>query len=321
MAAQPCRRRRGPAHSDTADSAYPAPCWPPTIRHCCCTPWAWPVLAQDQPFTPPCAASRWWAAARPQRRGCSTHTSSGVRCARQAAASFPAWRWALMPQRTKGALADAPAHTLATVAVVGTGLDRVYPARHHALAQRIARQGLLLSEFPLGTQHWRTTFPNATASLPARHKARWWWKAALKSGSHHRPPGGRTGREVFCDPRLHPCPQVRGRHALIRQGATLVETVHDILQELPPQERPSAMPQPSTGPTTMAPPEHTAVTDDAQIPLLCALGWDPMGLTPCKRARAWTPPPAGTPAGIRISRAVARLTGGRFQRLARLTPS
>ena len=123
---------------------------------------------------------------------------------------------------------------------------------------------------------------------------------------------------MFAIPGSIHAPQVRGCHALIRQGATLVETVHDILQELPPQERPSAMPQPSTAPTTMAPTERTAVTDDAQDPLLCALGWDPMGLDALQaRTGMDTATLQARLLEYELAGAVARLTGGRFQRLGR----
>lgn len=302
-----------------ADSAYPrallATDDPPLLLHAMGMA---EVLAQDQPF----AALRCVAMV-----GSRTPTAQGLQHAHQFGRALreagccvvSGMALGIDAAAHEGALADAPAHTLATVAVVGTGLDRVYPARHHALAQRIARQGLLLSEFPLGTAALAHHFPKRNRIIAGLSQGTLVVEAALKSGSLITARlAAEQGREVFAIPGSIHAPQVRGCHALIRQGATLVETVHDILQELPPQERPSAMPQPSTAPTTMAPTERTAVTDDAQDPLLCALGWDPMGLDALQaRTGMDTATLQARLLEYELAGAVARLTGGRFQRLGR----
>ena len=302
-----------------ADSAYPrallATDDPPLLLHAMGMA---EVLAQDQPF----AALRCVAMV-----GSRTPTAQGLQHAHQFGRALreagccvvSGMALGIDAAAHEGALADAPAHTLATVAVVGTGLDRVYPARHHALAQRIARQGLLLSEFPLGTPALAHHFPKRNRIIAGLAQGTLVVEAALKSGSLITARlAAEQGREVFAIPGSIHAPQVRGCHALIRQGATLVETVHDILQELPPQEHPSAMPQPSTGPTTMAPPERTAVTDDTQDPLLCALGWDPMGLDALQaRTGMDTATLQARLLEYELAGAVARLTGGRFQRLGR----
>lgn len=302
-----------------ADSAYPrallATDDPPLLLHAMGMA---EVLAQDQPF----AALRCIAMV-----GSRTPTAQGLQHAHQFGRALreagccvvSGMALGIDAAAHEGALADAPAHTLATVAVVGTGLDRVYPARHHALAQRIARQGLLLSEFPLGTPALAHHFPKRNRIIAGLAQGTLVVEAALKSGSLITARlAAEQGREVFAIPGSIHAPQVRGCHALIRQGATLVETVHDILQELPPQERPSAMPQPSTAPTTMAPTERTAVTDDAQDPLLCALGWDPMGLDALQaRTGMDTATLQARLLEYELAGAVARLTGGRFQRLGR----
>lgn len=316
----------GPAGEGTArriltlaDSAYPrallATDDPPLLLHAMGMA---EVLAQDQPF----AALRCVAMV-----GSRTPTAQGLQHAHQFGRALreagccvvSGLALGIDAAAHEGALADAPSHTLATVAVVGTGLDRVYPARHHALAQRIARQGLLLSEFPLGTPALAHHFPKRNRIIAGLAQGTLVVEAALKSGSLITARlAAEQGREVFAIPGSIHAPQVRGCHALIRQGATLVETVHDILQELPPQERPSAMPQPSTGPTTMAPPERTAVTDDAQDPLLSALGWDPMGLDALQsRTGMDTATLQARLLEYELAGAVARLTGGRFQRLGR----
>ena len=316
----------GPAGEGTArriltlaDSAYPSALLatddPPLLLHAMGMA---EVLAQDQPF----AALRCVAMV-----GSRTPTAQGLQHAHQFGRALreagccvvSGMALGIDAAAHEGALADAPAHTLATVAVVGTGLDRVYPARHHALAQRIARQGLLLSEFPLGTPALAHHFPKRNRIIAGLAQGTLVVEAAVKSGSLITARlAAEQGREVFAIPGSIHAPQVRGCHALIRQGATLVETVHDILQELPPQEHPSAMPQPSTGPTTMAPPERTAVTDDAQDPLLCALGWDPMGLDALQaRTGMDTATLQARLLEYELAGAVARLTGGRFQRLGR----
>lgn len=316
----------GPAGEGTArriltlaDSAYPSALLatddPPLLLHAMGMA---EVLTQDQPFTSlRCIALV--GSRAPTAQGLQ-HAHQFGRALREAGCCIVSgMALGIDAAAHEGALADAPSHTLATIAVVGTGLDRVYPARHHTLAQRIARQGLLLSEFPLGTPALAHHFPKRNRIIAGLAQGTLVVEAALKSGSLITARlAAEQGREVFAIPGSIHAPQVRGCHALIRQGATLVETVHDILQELPPQERPSAMPQPSTGPTTMAPPERTAVTDDAQDPLLSALGWDPMGLDALQsRTGMDTATLQARLLEYELAGAVARLTGGRFQRLGR----
>ena len=316
----------GPAGEGTArriltlaDSAYPSALLatddPPLLLHAMGMA---EVLTQDQPFTSlRCIALV--GSRAPTAQGLQ-HAHQFGRALREAGCCIVSgMALGIDAAAHEGALDDAPSHTLATIAVVGTGLDRVYPARHHTLAQRIARQGLLLSEFPLGTAALAHHFPKRNRIIAGLSQGTLVVEAALKSGSLITARlAAEQGREVFAIPGSIHAPQVRGCHALIRQGATLVETVHDILQELPPQERPSAMPQPSTAPTTMAPTERTAVTDDAQDPLLCALGWDPMGLDALQaRTGMDTATLQARLLEYELAGAVARLTGGRFQRLGR----
>ena len=316
----------GPAGEGTArriltlaDSAYPSALLatddPPLLLHAMGMA---EVLTQDQPFTSlRCIALV--GSRAPTAQGLQ-HAHQFGRALREAGCCIVSGlALGIDAAAHEGALDDAPSHTLATIAVVGTGLDRVYPARHHTLAQRIARQGLLLSEFPLGTAALAHHFPKRNRIIAGLSQGTLVVEAALKSGSLITARlAAEQGREVFAIPGSIHAPQVRGCHALIRQGATLVDTVHDILQELPPQERPSAMPQPSTAPTTMAPTERTAVTDDAQDPLLCALGWDPMGLDALQaRTGMDTATLQARLLEYELAGAVARLTGGRFQRLGR----
>jgi len=163
---------------------------------------------------------------------------------------------------------DAAAHEGAlgqvgsTIAVVGTGLDRVYPSRHRELAQRIAAQGLMLSEFALGTPPLTPHFPVRNRLIAGLSRGTLVVEAALQSGSLITARlAAESGREVFAIPGSIHSPQSRGCHALIKQGAKLVETAQDVLEEISPQLTPQVDAKRQIRPSDIA--------DD---PLLVALG-------------------------------------------------
>lgn len=131
----------------------------------------------------------------------------------------------------EGALASSAA--LPTIAVMGTGINRVYPAANKALAMRIRERGALISELPLDTAAVVHQFPRRNRIVAGLSRGVLVVEAAQRSGSLITARlAGENGREVFAIPGSIHSPLSRGCHALIRQGAKLVETADDILEEL-----------------------------------------------------------------------------------------
>jgi DNA processing protein len=134
---------------------------------------------------------------------------------------------------------DAAAHRGAlrgqgsSVAIVGTGLDKVYPAANRDLAHALAQQGTLVSEFPLGTPPLAANFPRRNRLISGMSAGCLVVEASLQSGSLITARLAlEQGRDVFAIPGSIHAPQSKGCHALLKQGAKLVETAQDVLEEL-----------------------------------------------------------------------------------------
>ena len=121
----------------------------------------------------------------------------------------------------------------ATIAVVGTGLDIVYPARHRDLAHKIAERGLIISEFPLGTPSKAQNFPRRNRIISGLSLGCLVVEANIDSGSLITARlAAEQGREVFAIPGSIHSPVSKGCHQLIKQGAKLIESTTDIIEEI-----------------------------------------------------------------------------------------
>ena len=217
-----------------------------------------------------------------------------------------------------------------TLAVLGTGLDRIYPRQHHELAQRIAAQGALISEYPLGTAPLAAHFPQRNRLIAGLSLGTLVVEAALQSGSLITAELAlQYGREVFAIPGSIHSTQSRGCHALIRQGAKLVESAQDVLEELRPQQSRSAplqgqldwgeleSPQGTRAGAKLGHKERTPPASAAESTLLQALGYDPVGLD-ALQARCGLPTAElqAQLLELELCGSVRRLPGGLFQRQA-----
>lgn len=215
----------------------------------------------------------------------------------------------------EGALQGAADGHLATVAVVGTGLDRVYPAQHHKLAHRICERGLIVSEYPLGTPPLSPNFPQRNRIIAGLSRGTLVVEAALKSGSLITARlASEQGKDVFAIPGSIHSTQARGCHALIKQGAKLVEDAQDILEEL-------GMGPGDNASLLIAASAHSASANgifDAESELEQALGHDPVGLDALlARTGLDTANLQAQLMAMELEGTLTRLPGGLFQRVFR----
>lgn len=220
---------------------------------------------------------------------------------------------------------DTAAHLAAlsvqgdTIAVIGTGIDRIYPARNLDLARRIVKQGCIISEFPLGTPAVAHNFPRRNRLISGLARGVLVVEAAAESGSLITARlAGEQGKEVFSIPGSIHSPQARGCHKLIKQGAKLVETVQDILEELDWHDQPSEKDQASTSlpptPSVIATGQETRTDVDE---LLALIGFDPCSIDElAARSGLSIEILSQRLLQLELDGHLANLPGGRFQRIS-----
>lgn len=196
-----------------------------------------------------------------------------------------------------------------TIAVLGTGADIVYPTSNRPLAARISRHGLLVSEYPLGTAGVGHNFPRRNRLIAAVARGVLVVEAALHSGSLITARvAAELGREVMAIPGSIHSPVARGCHQLIREGARLVESAQDVLEEL----RMDALPRPAPAADAPDRPGQRDAT------LLQAIGFDPVDLDTLAQRTGLEPGPLSARLlELELTQDVERLAGNCYQRLRR----
>jgi DNA processing protein len=213
---------------------------------------------------------------------------------------------------------DAAAHRGAlptrgsTIAVIGTGADIVYPARNRDLAHAIAERGLIVSEFPLGTPALAANFPRRNRIISGLSRGVLVVEAALRSGSLITARlAGEQGREVFAIPGSIHSPLSKGCHALIKQGAKLVESAADVLGELGMDGL--QVTAPARSPSSSAPAE---AGDETRGRVLAAIGFAEADFdTLCRQANVSADKLSALLLELELEGLIARLPGGKVQRL------
>ncbi len=214
----------------------------------------------------------------------------------------------------RGALqGGSMANPLRTVAVVGTGLDRVYPHQNHALALSIAAHGLLMSEYPLNTPPITSNFPKRNRLIAGLSQGCLVVEAAARSGSLITAKQAiDMGKDVFAIPGSIHTTVAKGCHDLIKQGAKLVDCAQDILEELKDlptldQNTPAEL--------------NLSMKEDPALQVLAHLGLDPVGLDELqKRSGLPTAQLQAELFQLELNGALGRLPGGLYQKLKRSLP-
>lgn len=238
--------------------------------------------------------------------GSRSATPQGTSNAEQFARAFSAAGLTIVSGLALGI--DAAAHrggldaAGSTIAVLGTGADILYPPRNRALGERIAGEGLILSEFALGTPPHAGNFPRRNRVISGLARGCLVVEAALASGSLITARlAAEQGREVFAIPGSIHSPHSKGCHALIKQGAKLVESAQDLLQELGIQ----------------APAALSAAAAPAATGLLAQLGYDACDIdTLCARSGLTANEVSAMLLQLELDGKVASLPGGLYQRVS-----
>jgi len=203
----------------------------------------------------------------------------------------------------RGGLAGASS----TIAVLGTGIDTIYPRANAELASRIGREGLLVSEFPLGTPAAQHHFPRRNRLISGLSRGCLVVEAAIASGSLITArAAAEQGREVFAIPGSIHSPLAKGCHALIKSGAKLVESADDVLAELSGMRSAAAAAQ-------RAPRSEGA---SGETGLLAHMGHDPVDIDLlCQRAGLSAEQVSAELLRLELDGRVSTLPGGLYQRL------
>jgi DNA processing protein len=215
---------------------------------------------------------------------------------------------------------DAAAHrgalkgAASTIAVVGTGADIVYPSRNRDLAKAIAEHGAIVSSFAVGTPAIGNNFPRRNRLISGLARGVLVVEAAMQSGSLITARlAGEQGRDVFAIPGSIHSPLAKGCHRLIKQGAKLVESAQDVLEEL------GELPQRNAAPgNSIAAPRTVAGVGDADSQnLLQQLGHDECDVDVlCQRTGLTAARVCAMLLQLELEGSVASLPGGRYQRVS-----
>ena len=214
-----------------------------------------------------------------------------------------------------GASVAAACRALPTIAIVGTGLDRVYPRQHRDLAHQIAQRGVILSEYPLGTPPLAPNFPRRNRLISGLSQATLVVEAALQSGSLITAKQAlEQGRDVMAIPGSIHATQSKGCHLLIKQGAKLVESAQDVLEELHLPDRVAQRSLALDASSVKEDPPHG--NDKSEDALLRNMGHDPVSLDALQARCGWsTAALQAQLLELELMGQVGRLPGGLFQRL------
>lgn len=213
----------------------------------------------------------------------------------------------------QGALSATGKQLGSTIAMIGTGADRIYPARNQELARQIAQHGLILSEFPLATPALAGNFPRRNRLIAGLSLGCLVVEAAARSGSLITARlASEVGREVFAIPGSIHSPLAKGCHQLIKQGAKLVESAQDVLEELDL----SRLAVTAEAPPAAQGEAHTPPEDATALALFHALGHDPCTIDVLvERSQLTAEVVLATLLQLELTGQIAPLPGGRYQRL------
>jgi DNA processing protein len=236
--------------------------------------------------------------------GSRNASAQGVRNAEEFARTTADWGLSIVSGMAHGI--DAAAHRgglqgkASSVAVVGTGLDKVYPAANRELAHQLAAEGAIVSEFPLGTPPLAANFPRRNRIISGLSAGCLVVEASLQSGSLITARMAlEQGRDVFAVPGSIHSPQSKGCHQLIKQGAKLVESAQDVLEEL-------GIPSPSG-----------QQSGEIEHPLFAHLGFDPVDVESLAgRCNLTIGELSAILLQLELEGVVASLPGGLYQRIA-----